>query len=342
MNILVTGGTGYIGSHTAIELLDAGHEPTLLDDFSNSSPGALAALRLLANRDIPFVQADVRDDERLDAVFASRRFDAVVHFAALKSVADSVAQPLAYYDVDVSGTASVLRSMARHGVKTIVFSSSATVYGAASAMPLTEDSPLAPVNPYGRCKRIAEQMLRDLHAADAEWRISILRYFNPVGAHRSGLVGEDPAGEAQNLLPVVAKVAAGLRGRLDVFGDDYPTPDGTCIRDYVHVVDLAKGHVKALDYLADGPRLAIHNLGTGHGHSVFEVIRAFEQASGRKVPHRVVERRPGDVAESYADVARARVELGWEATFDLQRMCEDVWRWHSSHPDGYADATSDG
>ena len=335
MKVLVTGGTGYIGSHTAIELLGAGHEPTLLDDFSNSSPGALAALRLIANREVPFVRGDVRDEGCLDAVFADGRVAAVIHFAALKSVADSVRDPLTYYDVDVSGTASVLRSMARHGVKTLVFSSSATVYGAASAMPLTEDTPLAPASPYGRCKQMVEQMLRDVHAADPTWRISILRYFNPVGAHESGHLGEDPAGTPQNLLPVVTRVAAGQQERLEVFGDDYPTPDGTCIRDYVHVVDIARGHVRALAHLAPMPRLATHNLGTGHGHSVLEVVRAFEQASGRKVPFRIVGRRPGDVAESYADASRASTELGWEAAYGLQRMCEDAWRWQASHPTGF-------
>ena len=335
MKVLVTGGAGYIGSHTAIELLGAGHEPTLLDDFSNSSPGVLKALRVVANRDVRCVQADIRDGERLDAVFAAGRFDAVVHFAALKSVSESTAEPLRYYETNVAGTATVLQAMARHAVKTIVFSSSATVYGASAAMPLTEDSPLAPSNPYGRSKQMAEQMLRDVHDADPQWRVSILRYFNPVGAHPSGHLGEAPLQAAPNLLPVIAQVAAGRRERLEVYGDDYPTRDGTCIRDYVHVLDIARGHVDALAHLNAGARFAVHNLGTGHGHSVLDVVRAFEQASGRRVPFRIVERRPGDVPASYADARRANDELGWRAVHDLPRMCEDAWRWQSSHPNGF-------
>lgn len=335
MKVLVTGGAGYIGSHTAVALIEAGHDVTLLDNLSNSSERAVEALCALTGRDIAFQQGDIGDAAFLTGVFAEGAFDAVVHFAALKAVGESVAQPLRYYQNNVGGTACLLKSMAAHGVYTIVFSSSATVYGAATTTPLNEDSPLAPTNPYGRTKLMVENMLRDLYAAQPNWGISMLRYFNPIGAHPSGRIGEAPQDVPNNLLPYVAQVAVGRRAELQVFGDDYPTPDGTCIRDYVHVMDLARGHVKALEYLAETPRLAVHNLGTGQGHSVLEVLRAFEAACGRPVPYRVVDRRPGDVPVSFADVSRAAAELGWSATHDLARMCADTWRWQAAHPHGY-------
>ena len=335
MKVLVTGGAGYIGSHTAAALLEAGHDVTLLDNLSNSSAGAVEALRALAGRDIAFAQGDIGDAAFLDSVFAAGAFDAVIHFAALKAVAESVAEPLRYYQNNVSGTACLLERMAAHDVNTIVFSSSATVYGDAPTMPLNEQSPLAPTNPYGRTKLVVENMLRDLHAAHPRWGISILRYFNPIGAHPSGMIGEAPQDVPNNLLPYVAQVAVGRRAELQVFGDDYATPDGTCIRDYVHVMDLARGHLQALEYLAETPGLAIHNLGTGRGHSVLEVVRAFEMATGRPISYRVVARRAGDVPVSFADASRAAAELGWNAAHDLPRMCEDTWRWQSAHPHGY-------
>lgn len=338
MKILVTGGAGYIGGHSAIELLGAGHDVVLLDNFSNSSPGAVSAIRMIANRDVPFVAGDIGDRDCLDGIFENGDFDAVIHFAALKAVAESVAEPLRYYRNNVAGTTCLLESMAAHAVKTIVFSSSATVYGDPASTPIAEDFPTVPVNPYGRSKLMTENLLRDLYAADPAWRISILRYFNPVGAHPSGELGEHPAGVPANLLPFVAQVAVGKRDCLQIFGNDYPTKDGTGVRDYIHVVDLARGHIRALDCLVrQEPRLALHNLGTGKGYSVLEVIRAFEAASGRTIPCRIVDRRPGDIAISYADPFRARDELGWSAAYDLKRMCEDLWRWQSSHPDGFGD-----
>ena len=341
MNVLVTGGAGYIGSHTAIELLAAGHDATLLDNLSNASPGAVGAIRLVANREVPFVEGDIRDGELLSRLFKENDFDAVIHFAALKAVGESVAMPLQYYDNNVAGTGCLLDCMAVQGVKTLVFSSSATVYGQPATNPVREDFPFAPTNPYGRSKLMIEQVLRDLHAADGSWRISCLRYFNPVGAHPSGEIGEDPLGTPNNLLPFISQVAVGRRKQLEVFGDDYPTPDGTCIRDYVHITDLAKGHTAALDYLlrqtpADGNgEFAVHNLGTGRGHSVLEVVAAFEAVTGKPLPYRIVGRRPGDCAACYADPSLARKDFGWSARHDLQRMCEDVWRWQSTHPQGF-------
>ena len=335
MKVLVTGGAGYIGSHTAIVLVDAGHDVTLLDNLSNSCAGAVEAVRQLAGGDIAFTRGDLRDVPYLDAVFQGGGFDAVIHFAALKAVGESTADPLRYYQNNVAGTACLLERMAAHDVSVIVFSSSATVYGEAAHLPIHEECPLAPTNPYGRTKLVAENMLRDVWAADQRWSVSILRYFNPIGAHPSGVLGEAPQQTPNNLLPFVAQVAIGKREQLQVFGDDYPTPDGTCIRDYVHVMDLARGHLKALEHLTEKPRLAVHNLGTGRGHSVLEVVRAFEAACGRPIPYRVVDRRPGDVPVSFADPSRAGEELGWNAEHDLARMCEDTWRWQSAHPNGY-------
>ena len=337
MNLLITGGAGYVGGHTALHLIANGHRVTLLDNLSNSSAGAVAAIRRVAGQAVPFERGDLRDGAFLDGVLEAGRFDAVIHFAALKAVSESVAKPLLYYENNVTGATRLLARMAAHGVYTIVFSSSATVYGNPAKTPITEDFPTAPANPYGRTKLAVEQLLRDVYAADAQprWRISILRYFNPIGAHPSGEVGESPRGVPSNLLPYLAQVAVGQRERLQVFGGDYPTPDGTCIRDYIHVMDLAAGHARALEHLRARPRLAIHNLGTGRGHSVLEVVRAFEQASGRPIPHRVVARRPGDIPVSYADPGRAREELGWRAERNLAHMCEDVWRWQAAHPRGH-------
>ena len=335
MKILVTGGAGYIGGHTVVELLAAGHDVVALDNLSNSSPVALTAIGAIAGRHIPFVEGDIADGELLDGLFQREHFDAVVHFAASKAAGESVTEPLRYYQNNVGGTASLLACMASHDVKTIVFSSSAAVYGEPATMPINEDCPTAPVSPYGRTKLFVEELLRDIHAADADWRISILRYFNAVGAHPSGRIGEDPTGTPSNLMPFIGQVAVGRRDHLDVFGNDYPTPDGTCIRDYVHVVDLARGHVKALELLRDHPRLAIHNLGSGHGSSVMEVIRAFEAASGSPLPHRIAPRRAGDMAVCYADPSLARQQLDWTTQYDLQQICEDLWRWQHDHPHGF-------
>lgn len=331
---LVTGGAGYIGSHTCVELLNAGHDVTVLDNFSNSCPESLEAVRRITNRTARLVEGDLRDREHLARLFAER-FDGVIHFAGLKAVGESVERPLAYFENNVSGTVNLLDAMAASTTRTIVFSSSATVYGNPETVPIDESCPTGATNPYGRTKLIIEQMLNDLHQADPEWRISILRYFNPVGAHASGELGEDPTGTPNNLMPFIAQVAIGKRRHLNVFGNDYPTRDGTGIRDYIHVEDLARGHLAALEFLRDEPKLAIHNLGTGRGYSVLEAVAAFERASGRKVPYRFAARRPGDVAESYADSSRAERELEWRARHDLERMCRDVWRWQQRHPDGF-------
>jgi len=289
----------------------------------------------VTNRTVDFVNGDLRDRGCLDALFRERRFDAVIHFGGLKAVGESVEKPLLYYENNVTGTLLLIEAMRAHGVKTIVFSSSATVYGDPERVPATEDLPTRATNPYGRSKLMIEQLLGDLHASDPDWRISLLRYFNPVGAHASGEMGEDPRGAPNNLLPYIAQVAVGRRTHLRVFGDDYPTPDGTGVRDYIHVVDLALGHLAALEYLQNAPRLAIHNLGTGKGTSVFEALRAFERASGRAIPYRVEGRRPGDIAASYADTSKARRELGWNTRFDLDDMCRDAWRWQSKYPHGF-------
>ncbi len=335
--VLLTGATGYIGSHTCIEVMAAGWTPVIVDNLCNSSPVVLDRIEQITGHRPGFVEADIRDRAALDRIFGEHRIDAVVHFAGLKAVGESVAQPLRYYDNNVAGTTVLLDAMQRHGVKRIVFSSSATVYGTAEKMPLREDSPLGAVNPYGRTKLMTEQILRDVAAADPDWRVMLLRYFNPVGAHESGLIGEDPAGVPNNLMPFVAQVAVGRRPRLSIYGNDYPTVDGTGVRDYIHVVDLALGHVAALRKLmaASAPCETIANLGTGRGHSVLEVVTAFEAASGRTVPYDIVARRPGDVAVCYADVTRARTLLGWEARRGLAEMCADAWRWQSANPNGF-------
>ena len=338
MKVLVTGGAGYLGSHTVLELLAAGHEPVVLDDFSNASPRAMSALGMLANREIAWTEGDVRDAGRLDEVLGGSGFDAVMHFAGLKAVGESVAEPLRYYATNVTGTACLLDRMAAHGVRTLVFSSSASVYrvaGEEDQAPRSESSTTGPESPYGRTKLIVEELLRDLCAAEPDWRVSVLRYFNAVGAHPSGVIGEDPTGVPRNLLPCIAQVAVGRRELLEVFGDDYPTRDGTCVRDYLHVVDLARAHILAMEYLGREPGFAVHNLGTGRGHTVFEAIRAFERASGKTIPYRIVGRRPGDPPVTVADPGRARDELGWTAEWDIDRMCADLWRWQSTHPEGF-------
>lgn len=337
MKVLVTGGAGYIGSHTVVELLAAGHEAVVLDSFANSSPRAIDAVRRIANCDVPLVRSDIADGDALDTVLGGAGFDAVIHFAALKAVADSVADPLRYYRNNVAGTATLLDRMAAHGVKTLVFSSSAAIYGDPRSMPITEDEPTQPTSPYARSKVMVENLLRDLHAADPAWRISVLRYFNAVGAHPSGHLGEDPVGTPANLLPYVAQVAMGRHDFVPVFGDDYATADGTGVRDYLHVCDLARGHLLALEDLAAEPRFAVHNLGTGRGSSVYDVIRAFERACGRALPTRVVARRPGDVVVSIADAERANTDLGWHPVHDLDDCCRDLWRWCQAHPNGFRD-----
>lgn len=330
MKILVTGGMGYIGSHTCVELLNAGYEVVALDNLCNSKHSVHERVERITGRTLTLVQADVRDRAALEAVFAQHAIGAVIHFAGLKAVGESVAQPLRYYDNNVTGSLVLFETMAAAGVKSLVFSSSATVYGDPASVPIFEHFPLSATNPYGRSKLMIEEMLRDLYRADADWRIALLRYFNPVGAHASGLIGEDPNGIPNNLLPFVAQVAEGRRPSLSVFGNDYPTPDGTGLRDYIHVVDLALGHLKTLDKLATGPGLWTYNLGTGRGYSVLEMVRAFEAASGRAVPYQVVGRRPGDIAACYADASLAERELGWKAERDIDQMCADAWRWQAA------------
>ena len=323
---LVTGGTGYIGSHAAVELLSVGHDVFIVDNLSNSKPSVLERIARIAGRRPGFAQIDVRDRAGLRRLFAERRFDAVIHFAGLKAVGESVARPLAYYDNNVSGSVALFDCMGEAGVKTIVFSSSATVYGDPASVPIREDFPLAAVNPYGRCKLMIEEILRDVQKADPAWRVALLRYFNPVGAHASGMIGEDPDGVPDNLMPYIAQVAVGRLPELPVYGGDYPTPDGTGVRDFVHVVDLARGHLAALDALRQ-PGVLTVNLGTGRGYSVLEMVRAFAVASGKPVPYRIVARRPGDIARCYADPALARRLLGWQTQFGLDAMCADTWRW---------------
>ncbi len=329
MKILVTGGMGYIGSHTVVELLAAGHEVVVVDNLSNAHRSVYERVCAIAGRTFTFLEVDVRDRAGVEAVFAAHTIDAVIHFAGLKAVGESVEQPLRYYDNNLAGSIVLFETMAKFGVKQLVFSSSATVYGDPASVPIYEHFPLSATNPYGRSKLIVEDMLRDLFRADAGWHIALLRYFNPVGAHESGLIGEEPNGIPNNLLPYIAQVADGRRAFLSVYGGDYPTPDGTGMRDYIHVVDLALGHLKTLAKLAQGPGIVTYNLGTGRGNSVLEMVRAFEAASGRPIPYRVVARRPGDIAACYADAGLAERELGWKAERDVAQMCADAWRWQS-------------
>ncbi|MFZ3454856.1 UDP-glucose 4-epimerase GalE [Arthrobacter sp. 7Tela_A1] len=336
MRILVTGGTGYIGSHTTLELLNAGHDVVVMDNLANSSTKSLERVAELAGRTADFVQADLLDPQALEDIFAAHSPDAVIHFAGLKAVGESVAKPLHYYRNNVAGTLNLLEAMDRHDVRTIVFSSSATVYGASEEVPLVEKMPLDAVNPYGRTKEQIEDILTDLGASDERWSIALLRYFNPVGAHESGRIGEDPTGVPNNLLPFVAQVAVGRREKVMVFGNDYPTPDGTGVRDYIHVVDLAAGHLAALDYIAARKGVKRWNLGTGNGSSVLEVLAAFSKAAGKDVPYDFAPRRPGDAAVSYADPSAALAELGWAASRSLDDMCRDHWNWQKQNPQGYA------
>lgn len=335
--ILVTGGAGYIGSHMCVELLQRGYAVTVLDNLSNSSVRSLAAVERITQKSIDFVEADLRDAERLREVFRRHEFAAVLHFAGLKAVGESVARPAAYYDNNVSGSLKLIEAMSEADVRTLVFSSSATVYGLPETMPIAEDCPTGPINPYGRTKLMIERILEDLHASDPRWRISALRYFNPVGAHASGEIGEDPNDTPNNLMPFIAQVAVSRLPELRVFGNDYPTHDGTGVRDYIHVVDLVRGHLRALELLGESAGYFVHNLGTGTGYSVLDVVKAFERASGRTIPYRVVERRAGDAASSYADASRALRDLKWRAEHDIDDMCRDAWRWQSAHPQGYRD-----
>ncbi len=335
MRVLVTGGAGYIGSHTCVELLAAGHEVAVVDNLSNSKEEAVRRIREITGRDLAFHRVDLLDRPGLDRVLETGPFDAVIHFAGLKAVGESVDEPLRYYRNNVAGTVTLCEALAGHGVKTLVFSSSATVYGDPASVPIRESFPLGPTNPYGRTKWMIEQILGDLHAGDPAWRIALLRYFNPVGAHPSGRIGEDPNGIPNNLLPYVSQVAVGKLPELQVFGDDYPTPDGTGVRDYIHVVDLAAGHLRALERLRTAPGVHTYNLGTGNGYSVLEIVAAFERACGRPIPYRVTARRPGDIAVCYADPSLARDELGWRASRGIDEMCADAWRWQSGNPDGY-------
>ena len=330
MKILVTGGVGYIGSHTVVELQAAGHDVVVLDNLSNAQQSVCERVTRISGKPFTFVQADIRDRAAMEAAFAAHRPEAVIHFAGLKAVGESVAQPLRYYDNNVTGSVVLFETMAKFGCKSLVFSSSATVYGDPASVPIREDFPLSATNPYGRSKLMIEDILRDLAKAEPEWRIALLRYFNPVGAHESGLIGEEPSGIPNNLVPYIAQVANGQRDKLSVFGGDYDTPDGTGLRDYIHVVDLAIGHVKTLDRLNKGPGIVTYNLGTGRGNSVLEMVRAFEAASGRPVAYQIVDRRPGDVAKCYADPALAREELGWTAERDVAQMCADVWRYQTT------------
>jgi len=333
--ILVTGGAGYIGSHTCLELLQAGYEVIVLDNLVNSKEVSLKRVQKLTGKSLYFQKVDLRDREGLDRIFKRHAISAVIHFAGLKAVGESVSEPLRYYDNNLTGSLVLSEVMAKHGVKQLVFSSSATVYGDPVRVPIREDFPLAPTNPYGRTKWMIEEIFQDLHRADEAWRIALLRYFNPVGAHKSGEIGENPNGIPNNLLPFISQVAVGKRPCLSVFGDDYNTPDGTGVRDYIHVVDLALGHLKALEKLHLKTGTQIYNLGTGRGYSVLEVLEAFERASGKKIPYQIVARRPGDIASCYADPQKARTELEWIAETGLDEMCSDTWRWQSKNPNGF-------
>jgi UDP-glucose 4-epimerase len=330
MNILVTGGAGYIGSHTCVELLTAGHEVIVIDDLSNSNASVLERIARISGKPATFVEADIRDRTTLEALFGAHAIDAVIHFAGLKAVGESVAQPLRYYDVNVYGSLVLFETMQKFGVDKLIFSSSATVYGDPDTVPIDENSPLRTTNPYGASKLMIENILRDHALAQPAARIALLRYFNPVGAHESGLIGEDPRGIPNNLLPFIAQVADGRRERLSVFGNDYPTVDGTGMRDYIHVVDLALGHVRALEKLAQVPGVLTYNLGTGNATSVLQMLQAFERACGKPIPYAIMPRRPGDIAVCYAATALAERELGWKASRGVEQMCADAWRWQSS------------
>lgn len=335
MKILVTGGAGYIASHTNLELLNAGYDVVAIDNFSNSNMESIRRVEKLTGKKIHFYEADILDREVLTNIFAKESIDAVIHFAGLKAVGESCQIPLKYYKNNLSGTITLLEVMEEFGVKKLVFSSSATVYGDPERVPVTEDFPLSATNPYGRTKLMIEEMLRDLYQSDSSWNIAILRYFNPIGAHESGEIGEDPNGIPNNLVPYIAKVASGVLDQIHVFGNDYDTPDGTGVRDYIHVVDLALGHIKAIEKLEEKPGLVTYNLGTGVGYSVMDIIHNYEKACGKKLPYVIDPRRPGDIAITYADPTKAYKELGWKATRGIDKMCEDTYRWQSKNPNGY-------
>lgn len=335
MNVLVTGGAGYIGSHTCVALLNAGCTVVVADNLCNSKEESLKRVERITGKSLAFYRTDLLDGEALSSLFTAELIDAVIHFAGLKAVGESVSVPLRYYHNNITGTLCLCKVMKEHGVKNIVFSSSATVYGDPASVPIREDFPLSATNPYGRSKLMIEQILHDLHMSDPAMNIALLRYFNPVGAHESGLIGEDPNDIPNNLMPYISQVAIGKLPELSVFGNDYPTVDGTGVRDYIHVVDLAAGHIHALDKLQDNPGVVTYNLGTGRGYSVLQMVRAFEQASGRRVPYRITARRPGDIAACYADPAKAHRDLGWKAGRGIDDMCRDAWRWQSGNPNGY-------
>jgi UDP-glucose 4-epimerase len=336
MHVIVTGGAGYIGSHTCLELLNAGHPVTVIDNLCNASRKSIRRVEELTGKSIAFFEVDLLDTAKLRHVFAQTPdAAAVIHFAGHKAVGESVEQPLRYYRNNLGSTLNLCRVMQERGLTNIVFSSSATVYGDPASVPIREDFPLSCTNPYGRSKLMNEEILRDLHVADSRWNVILLRYFNPVGAHISGRIGEDPSGVPNNLVPYIAQVAIGKLAELSVFGNDYPTPDGTGVRDYIHVVDLALGHLQALEKLKKNPGVAVYNLGTGRGYSVLEMVAAFARASGKHIPYRITSRRSGDIAQCYADPTRAMRELGWHARFGIDEMCEDTWRWQSANPQGY-------
>lgn len=337
MKVLVTGGTGYIGSHTCIQMIEAGITPIVLDNLYNSKKQVLERIKEVTGKSVTFYQGDIRDSHILQTVFSEHDIDAVVHFAGLKAVGESVEKPLTYYDNNVSGTLNLIAEMEKAEVRSFIFSSSATVYGDPASVPILESFPTSATNPYGRSKLMVEECLRDFQSANPNWSITLLRYFNPVGAHESGRLGEDPQGIPNNLLPFVAQVAVGRREKLGVFGDDYPTPDGTGVRDYIHVVDLADGHVAALEKLGRESGLHVFNLGTGQGNSVLEMVAAFEKASGKPIPYQIMPRRTGDIAECWADPSYAEQALGWKAKRSLQDMVEDTWHWQSKNPNGYQD-----
>lgn len=337
MSILVTGGAGYIGSHTCVELLNEGYEVVVVDNLCNSSEESLKRVEEITGKTLKFYRADLLDRDAMEEIFENERIDSVIHFAGLKAVGESVQKPLEYYYNNVTGTLVLCDVMRKHGVKDIVFSSSATVYGNPHTVPIREDFPLSVTNPYGRTKLMLEEILQDLHVADSEWNVILLRYFNPIGAHKSGRIGENPKGIPNNLMPYITQVAIGKLTRLGVFGNDYNTPDGTGVRDYIHVVDLAKGHVKAIGKLKSKEGVSIYNLGTGNGYSVLDMVKAFEKASGREIPYEIKPRRAGDIAACYADPSKAKAELGWEAQYGLEEMCEDSWRWQSQNPEGYGE-----
>ena len=336
MSILVTGGAGYIGSHTVVELYNAGYEAVIVDNLSNSSRESLKRIEELTGRQIKFYEADIRDRQAMDRIFEENKFDSVIHFAGLKAVGESTVKPIEYYDNNIGGTLTLVQSMRDHGVKNIVFSSSATVYGDPAFVPITEECPKGVcTNPYGWTKSMLEQILTDMQKADKEWNVILLRYFNPIGAHKSGRIGENPNGIPNNLMPYITQVAIGKLDHLSVFGNDYKTHDGTGVRDYIHVVDLALGHVKAIKKLEDNPGTRVYNLGTGTGYSVLDLVNAFEKVTGVKVPYVITARRPGDIDACYADATRAKNELGWEAQYGIEDMCRDAWNWQSKNPNGF-------